>query len=600
MDNTKLIEERISKDRKSSIIFLFKLFKYVFSSAKVMCTLFLGLNILLSITRPIIPLIWKAYIEKVNSDTELLTLIILITSFYLLKIIEELLRRYTQSYEDIERLDKVQHHRFQELVNTKLYKKLTSLSPENLEVAKVNDLITRVFDFTSDAWDGLNREVMVQGYYIIAKLIAIISIGVTLFIIEPTLVFIILLAAIPTLYTTYIGEKISFKFNKENSQLKREIQYFEDLLVKEAPKEIKSLDLFDFFYNKWKTRSDKYLISEKKIQLKQSLIMGFNDVVQSIATVSSSVFAIVLMTKGIISIATLAAVFVLVNNLSLDIHALFKAIGKFLSKKNEATIFFDLLELPGQEDEGKNITEVDINTKNLCYRYPFTDRLVIDDLNVEIRKGEKVALVGENGAGKTTFVKLISGMIKPTSGELLIDDQKVEDINPINHYEQLSAVFQDPARYTSFTISDNVYFANPRDRNEDEINNALMNAGLEFKDTNVMLGKDIGGTELSGGQWQKLAIARAYYRDKDFIILDEPTSNLDPIAETEIFKKYIEMSQDKTVIMVTHRISVAAIADRIIVFDEGKIVEDGSHNELMELNGKYANLYKVQADWYDR
>lgn len=114
------------------------------------------------------------------------------------------------------------------------------------------------------------------------------------------------------------------------------------------------------------------------------------------------------------------------------------------------------------------------------------------------------------------------------------------------------------------------------------------------------MGKDIGSTDLSGGQWQKIAIARAYYRNRDFIVLDEPTSNLDPLAEGEVFKKYIEMSKDKTVIMVTHRISVASLADRVVAFKDGMIVEDGVHGELLAAGGEYARLYSTQAQWYDR
>jgi ATP-binding cassette subfamily B protein len=129
---------------------------------------------------------------------------------------------------------------------------------------------------------------------------------------------------------------------------------------------------------------------------------------------------------------------------------------------------------------------------------------------------------------------------------------------------------------------------------------ALEFSGFEGAEKDAMLGKDIGGTELSGGQWQKLAISRAYYRDRDFIVLDEPTSNLDPLAETEVFKKYIAMTEGKTVIMVTHRISVASLAERVVVFKDGEIVEDGSHDDLLSNNGEYARLYSTQAQWYDR
>lgn len=156
-------------------------------------------------------------------------------------------------------------------------------------------------------------------------------------------------------------------------------------------------------------------------------------------------------------------------------------------------------------------------------------------------------------------------------------------------------------RFNTFTIGDNVFLGDvSKDRNEKHIEEAIEFSGFTGADKDELLGKDIGGRELSGGQWQKLAIARACYRDRDFIILDEPTSNLDPIAETEVFKKYLEMTEGKTVIIVTHRISVASLVDRIVVFKEGEIVEDGRHDKLLLNKGEYERLYSTQAQWYDR
>jgi ATP-binding cassette subfamily B protein len=203
--------------------------------------------------------------------------------------------------------------------------------------------------------------------------------------------------------------------------------------------------------------------------------------------------------------------------------------------------------------------------------------------------------------GKTTFVKLITGTLAPSDGELLINGIAVEKINPIGWYDRMSTVVQDPARYVTFTVADNVFLGDTaKPKNEEEIDAAMMFSGMDGIEKDALLGKDIGGTELSGGEWQKLAIARAAYRNNDFIILDEPTSNLDPLAETEVFQKYIALAEDKTVIFVTHRISVASLADRIIVFADGKIIQDGTHDELANIEGEYSRLYKEQAKWYNR
>ena len=306
-------------------------------------------------------------------------------------------------------------------------------------------------------------------------------------------------------------------------------------------------------------------------------------------------------------------------------------IGNFISKKHEAAQFFELIDLNEQpmsyadsrtadgriaggkvsgvksrndKDAGDTAAVSGIEsmeTRNMSYRYPLTDEFRIKNVNFKIRKGEKVAFVGENGAGKTTFVKLLTGMLQPTGGELLINGKNAKEFGFRSRYNSMSCVFQDPARFNTFTIADNVCLGDvERERDEAGIDSALAFAGFEGADRDAMLGKDIGGTELSGGQWQKIAIARAYYRSRDFYILDEPTSNLDPLAEAEVFKKYIAMTEGKTVIMVTHRISVASLADMIVVFRDGEIVEDGTHDELLSRNGEYARLYSIQAQWYDR
>jgi ATP-binding cassette subfamily B protein len=296
-----------------------------------------------------------------------------------------------------------------------------------------------------------------------------------------------------------------------------------------------------------------------------------------------------------------------------------------------------------------------LEARGVTYRYPLTDDYRIKNVSFTLRQGEKVAFVGENGAGKTTFIKLLTGMLEPSGGEIMYNPtgnrqaerqdntgknitgektrgdaktdskqtakkgkKKTKISSALNkdgftpdslltgnkcesRHGEISCVFQKPNRFNTFTIADNVFLGDVvRARDEEAIDRALAFSGFDGAGRDEMLGKNIGGTELSGGQWQKLAIARAYYRSRDFFVLDEPTSNLDPLAEAEVFTKYLKMAEEKTVIMVTHRISVASLADRVVVFKDGEIIEDGSHEELLSQNGEYARLYSTQAKWYDR
>ncbi len=604
-DKTTALEVELKREGKSSLRNLARMFVYVVSSAKAMCAIFLSLLILLSLLRPALAYLWGRYIDLANDHLpggQILPMVFIVVVYYLIGFLTDLIHRYTHASEDIERLDKVQMNRLQERLNTRIYAKIARLSPEAMEVPKINDTIKQVFDYTQNGWDGMNREIMVNGYMIIAKAVSVVSIALSLWLFHPLLTLIVLIVPIPTLYTTYIGNKLRFKLIKANAKLVREFTYYQDLMLGPTAKEIKALGLHDFFFEKWRTLCDRYTVEEKRTQVRSALLSTLSTAISTLASVGANVFAILLMTGGRISIGALGAVISLIGTLINDTNALFTATATFIAKKNEATAFFDLMDLQEQATEGATVQGINrITAQDLRYRYPLTDRYVLDGVSLTIDRGEKVALVGENGAGKTTFVKLISGMLDPSAGDLRINDLPVERVQPDARYDAMSAVFQNPAQYNTFTIADNVWLGDPRRPRSDEgIEAALAAAGYGNGSTDALLGKDIGGTDLSGGQWQKLAIARAYYRDRDFIILDEPTSNLDPLAEADIFRRYIEMARERTVIMVTHRISIAALCDRIVVFADGRIVEEGSHDALMAAGGEYARLHTEQSQWYDR
>jgi ATP-binding cassette, subfamily B, bacterial len=239
---------------------------------------------------------------------------------------------------------------------------------------------------------------------------------------------------------------------------------------------------------------------------------------------------------------------------------------------------------------------------NFCYP---DGRSVLSDISFTLKKGETVALVGENGAGKTTLVKLLARLYDPTDGAILIDDVDLKELNLNEWRRQIAAVFQDFGRY-ALTVGENVALGDiDALDNQKRIRYAIEKAGIsklvdKFPTTeDTPLGKQFGGTELSGGEWQKLALARAFIREtSQLLILDEPTAALDPRSEYEIYRQFVELARGKTTLLITHRLASVRMADRILVLKNGRLIESGTHEELLQDKGEYYSLWNMQVEQY--
>jgi ABC-type multidrug transport system fused ATPase/permease subunit len=243
---------------------------------------------------------------------------------------------------------------------------------------------------------------------------------------------------------------------------------------------------------------------------------------------------------------------------------------------------------------------------HVSFSYPGSDKKVISDVSFTVRPGETLVLVGLNGAGKTTLIKLLTRLYDPTEGRILLDGKDIRNYDLKDLYSLYGIIFQDFGRYAD-TVSENIRFGDiHKTYSDDEIKKAAVSAAAEpyirelteGYDTPLMRIFEENGTELSGGQWQKLAVSRAFYSDSDILILDEPTAALDPIAEQEIFKQFDNLRAEKTTVFVSHRLSSAVIASKILVLEYGKLVEEGTHHELMEKQGRYYELFETQAKRY--
>lgn len=246
----------------------------------------------------------------------------------------------------------------------------------------------------------------------------------------------------------------------------------------------------------------------------------------------------------------------------------------------------------------------EIQFKNVSFKYPNAERFIYENLSFKIEPGQKLAIVGVNGAGKTTLVKLISRLYKPTKGEILLNGINIWELDSKEYQKLLSVVFQDINIY-AFTVAENISLS-CEDSNEKYLSEVSARAGIKEKidsleagfNTNMLKILDDNGIELSGGENQKLALARALYKDGDIIILDEPTAALDPISEEKIYLSFNDLIGGKTAVYISHRLSSTRFCDKIAFFENGKIEEYGSHDELMKLSGKYAEMFNIQAQYY--
>lgn len=268
----------------------------------------------------------------------------------------------------------------------------------------------------------------------------------------------------------------------------------------------------------------------------------------------------------------------------------------------------DIKNLKGKriiENNGVPDLNLDIEFKNVTFKYPGTDRVILDNISVKIKEGEKLAIIGENGCGKSTFIALLCGLYKPNSGHVCIGGLEVNDNIGLLR-KLMSCTFQDFGHY-EMSVKDNVRIGDLENKyNDDEIRDILKLTDAygfvgKFNDEiDTHLGfQQFGGTEISGGQWQKLAMARVLLKkNSKILILDEPTAALDPISESKLYSDFNKLTGDKTVLLISHRLGATRLADRVLVFNGGKIAEEGTHDELIRLNGLYTEMYHAQSQWY--
>lgn len=459
-------------------------------------------------------------------------------------------------------------------------------------------------------------QIITQTFGIVSSVIEFISYLVIL-LAAPGLwwaTLIIIAVSIPSAVINFIYRRKNFKYMRHRSKERRKMNYYSSVLVdKDRIKEVRMFDLGDTFIGRFQQAFQEYYQGLRNLILAES---GWHILISLVSCCTNLVFYVLiairvftgsmligdysLYTGAIASIATTISTIITTSALVYEGTLFIDNLIVFMKEKQ--TVVPSLAE-PASVARGIGHT---IEFQNVSFRYPGTQRDILKNVDLTIRPGDTVVLVGLNGAGKTTLIKLLTRLYDPTDGRILLDGRDIREYDIKQLYQMFGIIFQDYGKYAD-TVAENIrygdihkefVFANIHEAARQSAADEYINALPDGYDTPLMRIFEPNGRELSIGQWQKLAIARAFYGESDVLILDEPTASLDPLAEQEIFRQFDLLREDKTTIFVSHRLSSATVADQVIVLEDGRVIENGTHVELMALGGKYHKLFTTQAQRY--
>lgn len=422
--------------------------------------------------------------------------------------------------------------------------------------------------------------------------------------IHKSLVLVALFIFAPIILGQYIRSKLYSKQEDELSQLRRKIAQRENEIYSvKYFKETRHLKAADFLIKTYQDIIKTYNSLRWKTEKKSLYILWLSNIITALGFFAVLFILFYLLVKDQVSAGTLAALVMSLNTMFgtaeevVNVH-----IGNIAENIVGVKNLVEFLEL----DECINNyggLEIDwtkgVELKDVFFKYPNCENYVLRDINMKIKHGDTIAIVGANGSGKTTLLNIISGIFTPTHGELYLAGVNRRECGGSVAFKRESVILQNYQRY-KMTAKENVTISDQeKDFNFSEYND-IMNA-VDFEkefDEAVILSKEFGGIDISGGQWQKLAIARGLYRNSSILLCDEPTSSIDPMEEDKVYNVFKDISNCKTTIIISHRLASVKFVSKIIVMDNGQIVEQGSHDELMRKEGVYAKLYKTQSDWY--
>ena len=393
-------------------------------------------------------------------------------------------------------------------------------------------------------------------------------------------------------------------FEVENTRNKRLADYYVQLLTeRRSGAEIRLWSIGETLLQRWRTILAQYLQERLHIDFRNAS-QGIFQVFIFVAIIAGALL-VTSLSQGRVEAGLAALVLEALRNITAGMNSMQYFVIGFVQHAGYGEDLRRLLEKKEEEAAPETQTpsphpmREGIRLHSVAYRYPGADTDALSDINIHIRPGEILAIVGENGAGKTTLAHILAGLRSPTAGHVTIDGINTATLSSEDRRRACTVVFQHPARYPT-TLRENLVLdgAHASDAHAEA---TLTQVGLptERYPLDSLLGPEFGGADFSGGEWQRVAIARSLIKETgEFVIFDEPTAALDPLAELEIFQQFVELVEGKTALLIAHRLGPTRLVDRVVVLDGGRIVEIGNPTELLQRNGKYAEMFAAQSEWY--